>query len=98
MPIDPVANPANVGAPTNASRIQSARERRQAAKAQRFGEVLDEAELSSVDAVDAADPVRSVKPNESEESHEDRTQHGYYRPDQRNAGDGPERPRLDVSG
>lgn len=98
MPIDPVANPANLGAPTNASRIQSAKERRQATKAKRFGEVLDEAELSSIDEVEAADPTRSVKPNESEESHEDRTQHGYYRPDQRPGPSPSDRPHIDVSG
>ncbi len=76
--------------------VTTARERRREARPERFGEVLDEAELSSVDAVDSADMVRSVKPHESEESHEDRARHAL--PGSAGGGSPEEpRPRIDLS-
>lgn len=95
MPLDPIAKPSLLGQPTRP--IETGRERRQLARAQRFDQALDEAELTSVDGVEAAEPLRSVKANEEEESHEDRAGHGYYHPDGR-VNEGPERPRLDIKG
>lgn len=79
--------------------VEKAKDRRRAAqKASDPTRDTDEASISAAAVVESSGGARSVKGNAEEESHEDRAEHGYYRPQIGPSDPSTPRPHLDISG